>query len=217
MPFSEKHLYNNEKIVEDLNPHWWYLAPTGALVVVATAAGVGLLALTGAGESGWETFARWLAAALIVGAAVAFVVKFIGWRSTNFVITTERCIGRSGVLKKSGIEIPLDRINTVFFNQTVFERMLRTGDIGIESAGEGSRQRFSDIANPLRIQNVIYQQMEENENRKYDRIGGEARQAAASVGPESASQEIERLANLLERGAITQAEFDAQKAQILGR
>jgi uncharacterized membrane protein YdbT with pleckstrin-like domain len=120
------------------------------------------------------------------------------------------------VLRKSGIEIPLDRINTVFFNQTVFERVLRTGDIGIESAGEGSRQTFADIANPLRVQNVIYQQMEDNENRKYDRIGGEAREAASAAGTASVGAELERLANLLDRGAISQAEFDAQKAQLLG-
>ena len=41
-----------------------------------------------------------------------------------------------GVLAKQGIEIPLERVNTVFFNQAIFERMLGAGDLTIESGGE---------------------------------------------------------------------------------
>jgi hypothetical protein len=78
-----------------------------------------------------------------------FIFRLIEWNSINFVVTTERCIYRSGVFAKRGIEIPLDRINTVFFNQGVFERLVRAGDLAIESAGENSRQSFSDIYDPL--------------------------------------------------------------------
>jgi len=219
MGLPDKHLYQGEQIVVDLHPHWWYLTPRGAGLAAVMVLGGWLLIFDVGPDGSPGTVLNWAAALLIVIALVGFLVRLVGWRSTNFVVTTDRCIYRSGVLRKTGIEIPLERINTVFFSQTVFERLLKTGDIAIESAGEGSRQTFSDIKNPTQVQNLIYQQMETNENRKYDRIGGEAREAAqgssGSVGL-SVAEQIEKLAELRDRGVLSDAEFDAQKAQLLG-
>jgi len=222
--FPKKHLYNDEEIVLDRYPHWWYLAPRGFLLVAACILGGWVLRHDFDSDS-VESGLNYVAMLVIAVSLIAFVVRVIGWRSTNFVVTTERCIYRSGVLKKSGIEIPLDRINTVFFSQSLFERILRAGDLAIESAGENSRQNFSDITNPVEVQNTIYQQMEENENRKYDRIGTEARQAAAqAVGTApaaeptlvmSVAEQLEKLADLRDRGVITPEEFAAQKAALL--
>ncbi|HBX76343.1 MAG TPA: hypothetical protein DEG43_01745 [Acidimicrobiaceae bacterium] len=162
---------------------------------------------------------QWLMAAFILAALIYFLIRVMGWRTTNFVVTSDRCIYRTGVLKKEGIEIPLDRINTVFFSQTVFERILKAGDLAIESAGEGSRQNFSDVYDPVGVQNVIYQQMEDDEARKYSRIGDEARSAAESVvgsAQLSVAEQLEKLADLRDRGAISAADFDAEKQRLLG-
>lgn len=226
MAFPKKHLYNDEVIVLDRYPHWWYLAPRAFLLLLASAAGVFALVYHFGPDSNLQKPVQYVAAALVLIALISFVIRLIGWRSTNFVVTSERCIYRSGVLHKSGIEIPLDRISTVFFSQNLFERILRAGDIGIESAGEGSRQNFSDITNPVEVQNVIYRQMEENENRKYDRIGSEAREAAAAAGAQTqtvsqptqvitVAEQLEKLADLHERGVISTEQFEAQKAQLL--
>ncbi|NLA35096.1 MAG: PH domain-containing protein, partial [Actinobacteria bacterium] len=186
-------------------------------------------------DSNWEVPFRVGAGVLVVVALGAFLVRFLGWRTTHFVVTTDRCIYRSGVLKKTGIEIPLERINTVLFSQTLFERMLNAGDLSIESAGESSRQNFSDIRNPIQVQNLIYQQIEDNENRKYDRIGAEAREAAAAsagaaagaaaagaaAAPQptqvmSVAEQLHKLAELRDRNVLTEEQFEAQKRALLG-
>lgn len=225
MAFPKKHLYNDEVVVLDRYPHWWYLAPRGLLLLLASAFGVFALVYEFGEDSDLQKPVQYAAVAFVVLALGAFLIRLIGWRSTNFVVTSERCIYRSGVLHKSGIEIPLDRISTVFFSQNLFERLLRAGDLGIESAGENSRQNFHDITNPVEVQNVIYRQMEENENRKYDRIGTEARQAAAAAaGAQSfapptqvitVAEQLEKLAELHQRGVITTEQFEAQKANLL--
>ena len=61
---------------------------------------------------------------LILGCLVWFGLRYSRWITTNFVVTTDRLIYRHGVLAKHGIEIPLDRVNTVFFRQSVFERIV---------------------------------------------------------------------------------------------
>ena len=131
--------------------------------------------------------------------------------STDFVITTDRLIYRHGVLAKHGIEIPLERVNTVFFHQAIFERMVGAGDLVIESAGERGRQEFSNVRRPSAVQNEIYKQMEANENRKFDRM-----KADPVVHRESIPDQIGSSTSSAARG-LTQVEFDAKKQELLGR
>ena len=74
------------------------------------------------------------------------------------------------------------------------------------------RQAFSDVRKPSAVQNEIYRQMEANENRKFDRIGAGRRPRRASI-----PAQIEQLDDLRRRGVLTEAEFQAKKADLLRR
>ncbi|MCZ7629830.1 MAG: PH domain-containing protein [Microthrixaceae bacterium] len=161
MGINESHLHRNERIILDLHPHWVMLVKGILAVLVSTAIG-GYLAF-GVGEGTLQTGLRWVALLLIVLSLGYFAQRWVSWYSTNFVVTTDRCIYRSGILSKRGIEIPLERINTIFFEQRLLDRILKAGSLVIESAGEMGRQTFQDVRNPVHVQNVIYQAMEENE------------------------------------------------------
>jgi uncharacterized membrane protein YdbT with pleckstrin-like domain len=205
VPFPRKLLNSNEELVLDLRPHWLAIAlPTLFLVVVIV---FGLIAAV----ANWHVIILWIALILIVVALVNFLVRLLGWSNTNFVLTSDRIITRRGVLTKSGIEIPLERVNTVFFNQRLFERMVGAGDLAIESAGERGTEKFDNIRKPAIVQREIYVQMEDNENRKFDRV-----RAPAPTAGLSPVEQIERLHGLLQQGAITPAQFEAEKARILG-
>ncbi len=209
MAFPRKLLNDGEDVVLDLNPHWWRMVKESVALVVAIVLGIVVLANDLGGV------VQILAGLLILGALGWWGIGYLGWRSTNFVVTTDRLIYRDGVLTKRGIEIPLDRVNNVLFSQTVFERMLRAGDLVIESAGESGRQSFSDVRKPSAVQNEIYKQIEANENRKFDRIGqsGGGGGSAAAV---SVADELAKLDDLRHRGVISAEEFAAQKAKLLG-
>ncbi|MEX0767422.1 MAG: PH domain-containing protein [Microthrixaceae bacterium] len=209
MPFSPDNLHREEKIVLDLHPHWIMLAKGVALLVFSIVLGIWInfgLALTGT----FSSVTSGLAALFIVGSLLYFLQRWIAWISTNFVVTTDRCIYREGIISKRGIEIPLDRVNTVFFNQGIIDRMVGAGTLTIESAGEHGVQTFEDVRNPISVQQELYQQMEDNENRKFDRGRGTAQ-------PLSVADEIAKLAGLRDEGHITPAEFDSQKATLLSQ
>jgi hypothetical protein len=156
-----------------------------------------------------------------------------------FVLTTDRIISRRGFLHKEGTEIPLERINTVFFHQRILERMVGAGDLTIESAGERGSETFSDVRRPSVVQKEIYVQMEENENRMrrpYVPPQGEIAPGAApgqdrtlAQGYEQAptqpvqqggvdiAAQIDKLADLHARGVLTDEEFASKKADLLDR
>ena len=129
-----------------------------------------LVALAALRTSWWGPL-DWAILLLFLGALGFFGFTYLQWTTTNFVVTNERLVSRKGVISKEGIEIPLDRINTVFFNQSIFERIIGAGDLGIESAGEGGRQEFTDIRKPNLVQNEIYRQVESLEDRRLRRLG----------------------------------------------
>jgi len=213
MPFPSHLLTADEDLVLDLRPHWWSLAPSGVLLAVAVVLGLASLV------TDWWKFIDVIVGLFVLGALVWFGINYVKWTTTNFVVTSERVISRRGVAAKHGIEIPLDRINTVFFSQSLFERIIGAGDLGIESAGEGGRQTFTDIRKPNLVQNEIYRQVENLETRKLQRMGEAARGGAAgSQRPaESIPDQISKLDELRRQGVLTDAEFEAKKKDLLDR
>ena len=207
MGFSQENLHREEKIVLDLHPHWIMLAKGVVLLVLAIVIGILLLRLDPSSES-VDNVASGFGVLLIIAALLYFLQRWIAWISTNFVVTTDRCIYREGIISKRGIEIPLERINTVFFNQGIIDRMVGAGTLTIESAGEHGVQTFEDVRNPIAVQQELYQQMEDNENRKFDRVRAPSAQL-------SVADEIAKLAALRDQGHLTQAEFDSHKTTLL--
>jgi uncharacterized membrane protein YdbT with pleckstrin-like domain len=215
VPFPRKLLNDNEGIVLDLHPHWWFFAPPMFALIGSVV--LGMLVWAGT-DIGWLQFP---VGVLILGCLVWFGLRYARWITTNFVVTTDRLIYRHGVLAKHGIEIPLDRVNTVFFRQSVFERMVGSGDLVIESAGEMGRQAFSNVRHPSAVQNEVYRQIEANENRKYDRVGASVVAGNAEADErddhDSIPAQIRELDELRRQGLLTDAEFAAKKQQLLDR
>jgi uncharacterized membrane protein YdbT with pleckstrin-like domain len=209
VPFSRKLLNDDEDIALDLHPHWEFFIKTGVALVAAVAFGIFVLT-RGNPPAAVEA----LAGVLVLLGLAWFGLTYAKWSTTNFVVTTDRLIYRHGVLAKHGIEIPLERVNTVFFSQSILERMVGSGDLVIESAGELGRQNFSNVRKPSAVQNEIYRQMESNENRKFDRIGNRPQPAAAT---QSVPEQIQALDSLRQQGVLTDAEFQAKKADLLDR
>jgi uncharacterized membrane protein YdbT with pleckstrin-like domain len=199
--FPTKLLNDDEEVVLDLNPHWSTLVKPLALLVVVVAVTVAAASI--------NTYAGYAAAVALVVTIVWASLRVARRQTTEFVVTTARLVYRSGIVAKHGKEIPLERINDISFNQSVFERLIGTGDLSIESAGAQSRETFADIPAPSRVQNEIYRQMEAVQARRAGRT-------AVPQGP-SVPEQLQQLDDLRQRGVITQEEFDAKKRQLLDR
>lgn len=205
MAFPRKLLNDHEDVILDLKPHWWFLSRPTFGVVLGVASSV-ILLLQLEGDLSWVSL---VPLALTAVCLVWLVVRFLQWNTTSFVVTTDRLIHRFGVVAKNGLEIPLERVQNIAFAQTVFERMLRSGDLMIESGGEGGQQRFSDIRSPSLVQNEIYKQIESAQDRDRDRTAGRREP--------SIPEQLEKLDELRQRGVISEAEFQVQKTKLLDR
>ena len=203
MTFPPNLLNEGEEVVLDLHPHWWYLAgPLATLAVVL----VGTVAALVAGVPDDAKFAL---VAVVILAVLWLLKRYARWRTTIFVLTNHRVVHRKGIIAKKGREIPLDHINDISYNQTVFGRIIGAGSLTIESAGERGQELFPDLPRPSKIQNEMYKQIEGGKNRLADRMSGGR---ALSI-----PEQIEKLDELRKRGVLSEAEFEASKAELLDR
>jgi membrane protein YdbS with pleckstrin-like domain len=204
MPFPKRLLLDGETVALDLRPHWWYFA--GPLFAGIPVLALLIVAMQQNGDV--QTAGLWVTVAVALAWAVWLGARLISWQTTHFVVTSDRLVFRSGILAKHTRDIPLEKVNDLASSQTFFERMIGAGDLLIESAGERGQETFSDIPHPNAVQQEIYRQMEINQNRM---MGGGA------PPQQSVTDQIAALADLLDRGAISPAEYEAKKAQLLDR
>jgi uncharacterized membrane protein YdbT with pleckstrin-like domain len=207
--FPRRLLIEGEELVLDLRPHWIALVRAVLIALVVAVAWFLLLRNLPDGTTG--DVLRWI----ILGVGVILLIWYalrdlVEWLTSNFVVTTDRVIHREGFIAKRSMEIPLEAINDVRFQQGIFERIIGAGTLVIHSASEAGRQEFADVRDPEMVQKTIYHQGELNQQRM---------RGTGAVVPQAPSMttELQRLADLRERGVLTEDEFQEQKARILGR
>ncbi|OBI72192.1 PH domain-containing protein [Mycobacterium sp. E740] len=168
MSYPENVLASDEQVVLHRHPHWKRLIGPVAALLFATAAAALLAGYVN--TLGWQQTARNVVL-IVIGVIWLVIVgwltlwPFFNWWTTHFVITDRRVMFRHGVLTRSGIDIPLARINSVEFRHGLFDRMLRTGTLIIESASQDPLS-FDDIPRVEQVHSLLYHEV-------FDTLGSE--------------------------------------------
>jgi uncharacterized membrane protein YdbT with pleckstrin-like domain len=143
----------NEKVIFTLRPTLiftaiWYMA--AAFIVVVTAAVMGMLhKFIGSGPA---------IVVILVVAAVAFsipIYKHILRRREVYTLTNHKLEMRYGLISKIVRNIPLRNIQDVTVTATVAQRLMRLGDIVIDSASESGKIRLSEVHHPEKYADMI--------------------------------------------------------------
>lgn len=155
MSYPAKLLGEGEDIVLDMHPHWRQLVLP--LLKALVAVGLTTFVLAKVGGHKYSTVMRWIifavAAILVVWGSV---LPYMRWRTTQYVVTTKRVVIRKGVVSREGRDVPLHRINDVSFSKDFLERMLGSGTLTVESAGERGQVVLTDVPNVEEVQRTVY-------------------------------------------------------------
>jgi uncharacterized membrane protein YdbT with pleckstrin-like domain len=217
MAGSKVELMPGEAMVLSANPHWLYFWKHLAAAVVV----VVLAVLAWVLDAAWLSFVLWWVAAVALALLlVALAIVFVQWRSTHFAVTNRRVAYTTGVIRRRGVSIPLNRINNVNFEQSLLARMLDNGIVTIESAGETGDSVFENIPHPAQVRTTIFAQMEADEQSDSHRdaaaiaeaLGG---QHGSSGADSSAGARLSELAELRDQGLISDQEYQAKRRDVL--
>lgn len=221
MGYPVKNLVPGEQLVLDLRPHPVALALPTLATLGLVIAGPWLIV---------KFNVDIIVAAIVVILLIVYPIRRLtAWLTSYFVVTSDRVIQRHGLVARESLEIPLEQINDIRFTQGVFERMIGAGDLTIRSASNDGPTTFEDIRHPEEVQKTIYHQAELNNQRMYQGRGTSGSEGAVPAAPPppplatqppaapSVTTELERLSELRAKGVLTEEEFQAQKARVLGQ
>lgn len=202
MAYPRRLLTEDEEVVREFHPHWRVLL--GAIVALVAGAAIAIAAMAWTAiDAPWN----WIVVGLALVVAVAYALpRFVAWRFRLYVLTSERIIVRDGVVSRNSTEIPLENINNVLFTQSVTERLLGHGDVLIESAGSQGQSRLTDIPDPEAFQSEVYRVRE----MRSVHLRGDG-----DSGPRDAVARLDALADLHDRGVLTDEEFAEKKQRLL--
>jgi uncharacterized membrane protein YdbT with pleckstrin-like domain len=156
MGYPTRLLGTDEEIHRTLRPHWKALVGPILVLVVTTAVAGFLAALVPGGDAKpWLALAIGVVWLVIVARWVLWPLAV--WYTTTYVITNKRLIIRTGVLSRSGHDVPLNRINDVAFTHSFSERLLGCGTLMVESAGERGQLTLHDIPGVEDVQRDLYE------------------------------------------------------------
>ena len=168
MGYPENVLADDEQVVLHRHPHWKRLI--GPVLVLLVASAVAAFVAAVVNRTDWNPTAKNVIF-LVIGVIWLVVVgwltlwPFFSWWTTHFVITDRRVMFRHGLLTRSGIDIPLARINSVEFRHGIVDRILRTGTLVIESASQDPLE-FDDIPRVEQVHSLLYHEV-------FDTLGSE--------------------------------------------
>jgi uncharacterized membrane protein YdbT with pleckstrin-like domain len=179
--YPDKLLAPDEEVVRHLHPHWltlfwpvlWFLLIVGGASFA--------MALTPAGQQ--QGIVRMLVLGLAVVLLLVFVVvPLLRWRTTHYVITTHRLLFREGILARRGRDIGLSRITDVAYSQTLWERLINSGTVTIESAGDSGATVLRRIPDSDGVQQLLNHMIEEDADRRAQESAGYIRGTGSGSG-----------------------------------
>jgi uncharacterized membrane protein YdbT with pleckstrin-like domain len=171
MPYPDKLLGEDEEIVQHLHPHWLTVFwPVVRFLLIVGAASFGTAMIPVGPQQG---LLRMLVLALAVVLLLAVVViPVLRWRSTHYVVTTHRLLFREGILARRGRDLGLSRITDVSYTQTLWERIINSGTITIQTAGENGATVLKQIPDSDGVQQLLNHMVEEDADRRAQESAG---------------------------------------------
>jgi uncharacterized membrane protein YdbT with pleckstrin-like domain len=144
MGLSADQLSPGESVVLETHEHWKHLMGTLAVCLLAVIGLVLVLAMSpDEGFLAWLDTLGWVAFAVVV--LIFGVWPVLAWWNRTYTLTNERLATRTGVLRRSGRDIPLNRINDVAFEQGILDRLVGAGTLAVSAASEEGTVRLVDI------------------------------------------------------------------------
>jgi uncharacterized membrane protein YdbT with pleckstrin-like domain len=173
VPYPDKVLADDEKVVEHLHPHWITLVPaTLWFIVICAAAGLGI----GYAPSDGTTHTVFIIVIVVLALVLLSWLTFapwISWRTTHYVFTSHRVLIRRGVLRHVGRDIALQRISDVAFSQSLWDRIVKAGTLTIESAGEHGQENLHNVPRSNQMQQTLNRLIEQDHDRRARMYGAQ--------------------------------------------
>ncbi len=200
-------LKKDEKILLITRQHWIRLALPIFVWIIAATLLIWLADVTGF--------------VITLVAAAYPIFEYLNYKSNLWCVTNLRVVDESGFFGRYSKESPLDKINNVEYDQSIWGRIFGYGNVDIQTAAEMGETTYELIHHPKLLKDTITHAQEEY--KKYQLTNQatllakaiSASHTIATPSQQMIADELHKLFELLQKGAITQDEYAAQKRKLM--
>lgn len=98
-----------------------------------------------------------------------FLVRIVQNRFTEWVVTNRRLISMSGVFNQTTVSTGLERIQDVHYIRTIWDRLIGTGSLEVESAAEGKPVHIGFIRKDAEFRDALHQAIDRRQQELRER------------------------------------------------
>ncbi|MGM9473549.1 PH domain-containing protein [Pseudarthrobacter sp. YS3] len=163
-------LVPGEQVITTTRPQPRKLAGPAAAFIASPAAGAFVSAWATRGEAtrlmpavsaGWTP---WILLGCILAVAWIWLAyclpPLMRWQGTRFTLTNRRIVARYGMMRRRDVQVNLASIRNVTVHQTVLQRILRSGNISLETGYQGV-VTIQDVPEAARFRDFVLDAMDE--------------------------------------------------------
>jgi hypothetical protein len=238
MSYLEKRLATGEQPLRVEHQHWFVVAANARYSFVAWIVAIALWLLSGV-LTDLSQVLGWIIVVLVVGGLLNLGWQILRWQNEEFVVTTRRVLQTQGVVNKQVIDSSLEKINDAILTESIFGRMFGFGDLEILTASEsgisilrmlrdadGFKRAMLDAKHELELELSGARPMPGPAIRTSPPVPAApapasapapAVPAEARMSADEVTRTLASLADLRDRGAISAEDYEAKKADLLGR
>jgi uncharacterized membrane protein YdbT with pleckstrin-like domain len=221
MSYAQSLLAKDEQILYEARQHW--LAPLSDSLKAIVLLLIGLLIFTA--SIMWTigdpiTLVQRAVAGVIVLVAVIWIgIVYASWRAEGYIITNRRVLKVEGLLDKKSGDSSLDKINDAVLKVGIWGRIFHYGDLEILTANDDAIDRYQMLANVVEFKKAMLNAKNALEDgyRGGPAVAATPAKSAGAAAADDAAGTLAKLADLRDKGAISPAEYEAKKAELLGR
>ncbi|MBI2763491.1 MAG: PH domain-containing protein [Chloroflexi bacterium] len=227
--YADSLLSDGERIALRSRQHWLATVIDGrvpwALFVSAVALIVLRLQLSGDGPA--EQLLGFAILGLMVLSLVLLGRLYWAWYAQDYIVTNRRVLKVEGILNKRSGDSSLEKVNDAVLEQNLLGRIFGYGDLDIMTASEDTVDRYRMLDQAPRFKKVMLDEKHRLEVDLARMPGPPARAAGAtgsagataprSMGADEVTRALSNLADLRDRGAISESDYEAKKQELLGR
>ena len=230
--YAESLLASGERVLRRAHQHWFVFVANARWAVFALIASAVLTTLrvwlNGSGAI-WNILS-WITLAVFVFGVLSFLWSILRYRNEEYLITNRRLIHVEGVINKTTTDSALEKINDAVLSESLFGRMFGFGDLDVLTASEQGIERLRMLRDAKDFKKSMIEAKHELEievgRPTMPPIRTEPAPAPAPAPApvpervdtsEEVADTLGRLGQLRDQGLITSEEFEAKKAELLGR
>lgn len=223
--YADTLLADGERIALRTRQHWLATIIDGRYPWLILIAALVLLLFSQGITGGPRDILGWVVLGMFVIAIAWLIRVYWNWWAQDYMITNRRVLKVEGIINKRSADSSLEKINDAVLEQNLVGRILNYGDLDILTAADVAIDRYRMLNRAPAFKRTMLNEKHELEGEFSRPLPGPPLRAPGpapapppkEMAPDEVTRALASLADLRDRGAISDEEYETKKAELLAR